>query len=194
MGARRVRKEPSVLLLAAASALAAHLACGGAPAGPTTPIPTPEPTPIPTPTPDPSIPPEGSGCGEPYPPPLREINVKIHVKAPEYWTLDSTPLVGPDAGYCAAIGYTDFRSYCPVRQERDPERGPCEAWVMGNAKDTGTPGPTWYWEWEQYCTDLEKDGCEHDPTNPYSLRVLKPGWYQACQVDKDVCGETEVDK
>jgi hypothetical protein len=188
-----VRIESPVLLFAAASALAAQLACGGSSAGPT-PVPTPVPTPIPTPTPDPEIPPEGSGCGEPYPPPLAEINVKVHVKAPEYWSLDSTPLVGPDAGYCAAIGYTDFRQYCPVRQERDPERVPCEAWVMGPAKDTGTPGPTWYYEWDQYCTTLAASGCEHVPSNPYALRVLKPGWYQACQVDKEICGETEVDK
>jgi hypothetical protein len=133
-------------------------------AAPPTLPPPPTPTPIPTPTPDPDIP------------------------APEYWTLDSTPLVGPDAGYCAEIGYTDFRSICPVRQDQSPERKTCEAWVMGRAKDTGTPGPTWYWKWEQYCTDLEKDGCEHDETNPYSLHVLKPGWYQACHVDKDICG------
>ena len=175
----------------------AYAGCGGSAAGPTGPVPTPVPTPTPAPSPtaDPSIPPIGSGCGEPYPPELAMINVKVHVKAPEYWTLDSTPLVGPNPEFCAEIGYTDGRQFCPVRVEQNPERRACEAWVMGNAADTGKPGPTWYWEWEQYCTTLAESGCEHDPENPYALRVLKNGWYQACQGGADgICGETEVDK
>jgi hypothetical protein len=188
-----LKVDPSVLRFAAACAMAALVACGGSPATPPTAVTPPTlPTPAPAPTPDPDIPPPDSGCGEPYPPPLREINVKIHVKAPEYWTLDATPLVGPNHVYCAEIGYTDGRQFCPVRLEGDPERRACEAWVMGKAEDTGTPGPTWYWEWDQYCTSLEKDGCEHNPVNPYSLWVLKPGWYQACR--GDLCGEVEVDK
>ena len=192
-----MKLESPVLLFAAASALAAQLACGSSAGPPTTVVPPttlPTPRPTPTPTPDSSIPPASSGCGEPYPPDLAQINVKIHVKAPEYWTLDSTPLVGPNPEFCREIGYTDGREFCPVRVEQDSERKACEAWVMGNAEDTGKPGPTWYYEWEQHCTDLAKDGCEHDPANPYSLRVLKPGWYQACHVGLDVCGEVRVDK
>ncbi len=142
------------------------------------------------PTPDPGIPPAGSGCGEPYPPPLASINVKLHVKAPEYFTLDSTPLVGPSSAYCREIGYTDGRQYCPVRLERDPERVACEAWVMGNAKDTGKPGPTWTLEWETYCTTFAESTCEHNPDNPFSLFVQVAGWYQACR--GEICGEVEV--
>jgi hypothetical protein len=184
-----VRSDSSILLLATAGALAAQLACGGSPATPTTPLP-PTATPTPTPTPDPGIPPAGSGCGEPYPPKLASINVKLHIKAPEYFTLDSTPLVGPSSQYCREIGYTDGRQYCPVRLEQDSERRACEAWVMGNAKDTGTPGPTWTREWETYCTTFAESTCEHDPTNPFELFVQVGGWYQACR--GEICGEVEV--
>jgi hypothetical protein len=188
-----VRLDSSVLPFAAASVLAAHVACGGSPATPTTPVPpVTVPTPTPTPTPDPGIPPAGSGCGEPYPPELAMINVKLHIKAPEYFTLDSTPLVGPNPEFCWEIGYTDGRQFCPVRLEQDSERRACEAWVMGNAKDTGRPGPTWTREWETYCTTFAESGCEHNPDNPFSLFIQTGGWYQACR--DDICGEVEVDR
>ena len=189
-----MRVDSSILLFAAASALAAHVACGGSPATPTTPVPpTAVPTPAPTPTPDPGIPPQGSGCGEPYPPELAMINVKLHIKAPEYFTLDSTPLVGPNPEFCQEIGYTDGRQFCPVRLEQDPERRACEAWVMGNAEDTGKPGPTWTREWETHCTSFAESGCEHNPDNPFSLFIQTGGWYQACR-GEDICGEVEVDR
>jgi hypothetical protein len=184
-----VRLDSSFLLFAAASALAAQVACGGSPAMPTTPV-QPTPVPTPAPTPDPGIPPAGSGCGEPYPPELASINVKLHVKAPEYFTLDSTPLVGPSSPYCREIGYTDGRQYCPVRVEQDPERRACEAWVMGNAKDTGKPGPTWTRDWETYCTTFAQSTCQHDPDNPFELFVQVAGWYQACR--GEICGEVEL--
>jgi hypothetical protein len=184
-----------VLQLCAASVLVAHLACGGSPASPTIPVPTPIATPTPASTPDPSIPPESSGCGEPYPPPLREINVKLHVRAPEYFTLDATPLVGANSEYCREIGYTDGRAFCPVRMEGSPDRRACEAWVMGNALDTGKPGPTWTREWETWCTTLEESGCRHNPDNPLSLFIEAGGFYQACRGDADgICGEVFVDR
>jgi hypothetical protein len=80
-----------------------------------TPAPLPSPTAAPDPTPNPSIPPAGSGCGHPYPPPVSVLKVKIHIHTPQYWIIDSTPLVGPNLVYCREIGYTDGRSYCPVR-------------------------------------------------------------------------------
>lgn len=177
------------LLLCVASLAAAHVACGGAPASPTTPLPTPVPvpTPAPTPTPDASIPPEGSGCGKPYPPPLIQINVKLHMKAPEYFTLDSTPLVGVSSEFCREIGYTDGRNICPVRLEGDPQRVPCEAWLMGKAEDTGKPGPTWSRDLDHWCTTIEESTCTHDPDNPWALRVTVSGKYQACKGD-DLCG------
>ena len=112
------------------------------------------------------------------------INVKLHIKAPEYFTLDSTPLVGPNPEFCWEIGYTDGRQFCPVRLEQDSERRACEAWVMGNAKDTGKPGPTWMREWETYCTTFAESGCEHNPDNPFSLFIQTGGWYQACRGDR----------
>ena len=184
-----MRLDSPFLLFAAASALAAQVACGGSLATPTTPV-QPTPVPTPAPTPDPGIPPAGSGCGEPYPPELASINVKLHVKAPEYFTLDSTPLVGPSSPYCREIGYTDGRQYCPVRVEQDPERRACEAWVMGNAKDTGKPGPTWTRDWETYCTTFAQSTCQHDPDNPFELFVQVAGWYQACR--GEICGEVEL--
>jgi hypothetical protein len=40
----------------------------------------------------------GSGCGAPYPPPISRMNCKVHLFASDVHTLDSTPIVGPDAG------------------------------------------------------------------------------------------------
>jgi hypothetical protein len=192
-----LRSKPSILLACAAIALLAHVGCGSTPAAPSTPIPTPIVTPTPAPTPTPpvgiGIPPASSGCGEPYPPPLSEIRMKIHVKAPEYWTLDATPIVGPNLEYCTAIGYYDGRDRCPVRLEGDPQRKPCEAWILGNAEDTNTPGPTWSRDWEYWCTTFEESGCQHNPDNPLSLFIQKGGRYQACR-GEDVCGDLLVDR
>jgi hypothetical protein len=188
-----VKLKTRVLILCGAPAIAALVACGSSPSTPTTPIPTPLPTPQPTPTPDSSIPPADSGCGQPYPPPLVGINVKLHIKAPEYYTLDATPLVGPSSDYCRTIGYTDGRELCPVRLEQDQDRRACEAWVMGEAEDTGKPGPTWSRNWEHWCTTFAESGCEHNPDNPLSLFVQVGGSYQACK-GEDVCGQVQVDR
>jgi hypothetical protein len=192
-----VRPKPSILSFCAAGALVALAACGGSQSTPTTPVPTPvapKPTPAPTPTPvGVGIPPASSGCGEPYPPPLHQINMKVHVKAPEYYTLDSTPIVGPNLEYCTAIGYYDGRDMCPVRLEGDPQRRPCEAWLLGNAEDTGKPGPTWSRDWNYWCTTFEESGCQHNPDNPLSLFITLGGTYQACR-GEDICGNLQVDR
>jgi hypothetical protein len=113
------------------------------------------------------VPPLGSGCGRPYPPPVSRFNCKVHIKGPEYYTLDSTPIVGHDAAYCASIGYTDGRSLCPVRPEGWPDREACEAWRVGKALDTGRYGPTWRKD-GKFCTGPES-GCQNHPDNQYSL-------------------------
>ena len=94
------------------------------------------------------VPPAGSGCGKPYPPPIHHFNSKIHTPGIDAVTLDSTAIVGPDVVYCATIGYTDGRAWCPVRVENDPEREPCEAWRVGTRQgyrplraDLDVPGP-----------------------------------------------------
>jgi hypothetical protein len=173
------------------------VACGGSSSPTTAIIPAPvsvaTPAPSPTPTPaDASVPPAGSGCGQPYPPPISRVIVKIHIHTPDYWTLDSTPQVGPDWNYCREAGFTDGRSWCPVRPEGHPERVACENWAVGKAEDTGRYGPTWSHENETWCTGPES-GCVNHPDNQYQLNVMAGGWYEAC-VKGDVCGAVKVDR
>jgi hypothetical protein len=160
------------------------------------PAPAPTPTPSATPEPEPSAsptaaPPNTSGCGSPTPPELSQINVKIHLRGANAWTLDSTPLVGPDPDYCALIGFTDGRAICPVRPEGNPEREACELYVTGVAKDTGRPGPTWYFG-SRLCTGPGM-GCENHPDNQYQLLVYEGGVFKACGRN-GVCGEVTVDR
>ena len=127
------------------------------------------------------VPPAGSGCGRPYPPKVTRFNVKVHIKAPEYYTIDSTPMVGPDIAYCAAIGYTDGRSICRIRPEGGPyDDGPaCENWRVGKAKDTGRYGPTWTNEdGGQYCTG-EPSNCTVNPDSQYQIFVYRSGKFRA---------------
>ena len=153
------------------------------------PTPTPEATPQPNPTPGST---EGSGaCGSPLPPALSTLNVKVHLRGAEAWTLDSTPLVGPDATYCAKIGFTDGRAVCPVRPEGNPEREACELYVTGRAADTGRPGPTWTFG-GRFCTG-RSSGCENSAENQYQLRAFQGGTFKACGRN-GVCGEVEVDR
>jgi hypothetical protein len=123
-----------------------------------------------------SLPPAGSGCGYPYPSPVVMMTCKVHMFAQDVYTLDSTALVADNA-YCKQVGFPD-RDLCPVRDEHSPERVPCEAWRLGNAKDTGRPGPTWTIN-GQYCTGLDS-GCANHPTNQHALLVYKRGSYTVC--------------
>jgi len=162
----------------------------GAPAPAATPTPSPDPSASPTPAPG------GGGdgadaCGEPLPPPVTTMNVKVHLRGAEAWTLDSTPLVGPDGKYCATIGFTDGRSTCAVRPEGNPQRSACELYAIGRAKDTGRAGPTWYKD-GQLCTG-RTFGCENHPDNQYLLVAYKAGTYSAC-ANNGTCGEVVVDK
>ena len=132
-----------------------------------------------------------AACGSPLPPALSALNVKVHLRGAEAWILDSTPLVGPDATYCAKIGFTDGRAVCPVRPEGNPEREACELYVTGRAADTGRPGPTWTFG-GRFCTG-RASGCENSAENQYQLRVFQGGTFKACG-QNGVCGEVEVDK
>jgi len=172
------------------------LACGsGGPTPPdppaATPTPLPAPTPSPTPSPEPGIPPAGSGCGQPYPAEISRVRVVIHLKGRDYWTLDATPLVGPDALYCIDIGFTDLRPFCPVRPEGHPERDACESWAVGRATDTGRLGPTWS-AGDAPCTGPDS-GCENHPDNQYLLNIYRAGVYRAC-VHTGACGEVVADR
>jgi hypothetical protein len=139
--------------------------------------------------PDPSWPPAGSGCGKPYPAEIHHFNAKVWLPGTEYATLDSTPIVGPDANYCKAVGYTDGRPWCPVRGEGAGDRVACEAWRVGKAKDTGRDGPTWYYYPPgtpldgvsgQLCLGLGVNGCANHTENQYKLYVAGSGTFMAC--------------
>ena len=137
------------------------------------------------------LPPLGSGCGAPYPPPISRMTCKVHFVAGAYVTLDSTAIVGPDTEYCAQAGFTDGRALCPVRPEGSPERIPCETWRVGNALDTGRPGPTWT-KAGQLCTG-PGSGCENHPENQYQLLVFHSGTYEVC-ANTGACCSVEVQR
>jgi hypothetical protein len=137
------------------------------------------------------VPPAGSGCGKPYPPPIHDFAAKVHIYGPGYVTLDSTPQVGPDAVYCMNAGYTDGRAFCAVRAAHGPEREACENWRVGRAEDTGRYGPTWYFR-GQYCTGQES-GCQNHPDNQYGLFAWENGSYVMC-AQNGACGEVVVDR
>jgi hypothetical protein len=164
---------------------------GATPTPAPTPTPRPAPTPTPNPTPAPTPTPTGvAGCGNPLPGPITKMDTKVHIRGPNQWTLDTTPLVGPDADYCRRIGFTDGRSRCPVRQEGHPERVACELYAVGYAEDTGRPGPTWTRNGE-YCKGDEV--CENHPDNQYLMLARKGGLYEACTKD-GACGSVQVDR
>lgn len=142
--------------------------------------------------PDPAWPPSGSGCGKPYPPPITRFNSKIHLWGPDYVTLDSTAIVGPDLAYCTLIGFPGDRDQCPVRVNGDPEREACEQWAVGKAKDTGRYGPTWTLNGE-YCKGLAVNGCENHPDSQYALLAAKGGKYVMC-AENFACGQVFVDR
>ena len=186
-------------LLAVVFSTAVLLACGGGAAGPTAPpTPAPTPTPVPTATPDPNVPPAGSACGKPYPPSISRLSVKVHLKDKDFWTVDSTPMVGPDGQYCLSIGFTDGRTICPLRPEGSEERTACEEWRAGTAKDTGKPGPTWTHTDHatgktSYCSTAPDAPCDHHPNGPYTVKAFRGGLYRVC-TEAGACAEVDVDR
>ena len=201
-----MRPAAAVRAFAAIAALASLplgvVGCGSSASSPTgTPTPIPTPAPVPTPTPDPNVPPAGSGCGEPYPPPITRFQAKIHQKDKDFWQLDSTPLVGPNVEYCWSVGFTDSRSICPVRPEGAPDRAACELWRIGKAKDTGRNEVTWTFIGkdgkESYCStaDAPDAPCwryDH-PDDVTKVKAIKGGLYRAC-AENGACGEVDVDR
>ncbi len=132
------------------------------------------------------VPPAGSGCGMPYPPPVNRFRVHVYVQNTDTTSLDSTPLV-LDPIYCAEIGYPD-RVECPIRPEGSPERVPCETWAVGYAQDTGRPGPTWTHITDAnpggvLCTGKDS-GCVNHPTNQYQVNVYTPGLVQGLRPER----------
>jgi hypothetical protein len=112
------------------------------------------------------------------------MSCKIHLSGQEFYTLDSTALVGHDQSYCISVGFVD-RAICPVRKEDSPERRPCEEWRVGYAKDTGRAGPTWTVD-GTYCTG-KASGCDNHPENQYALLVYTSGTYRVCAQTGSCC-------
>jgi hypothetical protein len=159
--------------------------------------PAPQPGATPTPAPDDEVivvAPGGggggtssAGCGAPFPPPVARFNVKVLSHQADRYTLDSTPLVGPDAAYCAKVGFPD-RTTCSVRAEGDPQRQACEAAIVGVAEDTGRQGPTWTGNGGA-CdgTDHAGASCVNHSSNQYLLIATGTGTFRACAAT-GVCG------
>ena len=132
-----------------------------------------------------------TGCGAPVPPPVSRFNVRALSHAADRYTLDSTPLVGPNAAYCAKVGYYD-RSICPVRLEGSPDRSACEAAVVGIAADTGRQGPTWSANGGP-CDGHDHGGgsCANHGSNQYLAFAWGVGTFRACAAN-GVCGSVTL--
>jgi len=136
---------------------------------PVNPPPTPSSTPGPTPSPAPS---PGVACQSPTPGPLASMEVKVHVRGPNWTTVDATPKVGAregtgcvrDKAYCAAIGFTDGRGFCPPRQEGNPQRIACDREVTGG-------GIAWTWNG----SPITKEGEPGHVDNPEAM-LHEGGW------------------
>jgi hypothetical protein len=173
-----------------AVAVAACLwACGGGSTGSPNPIGGPTPPPAtPTPTPAPV-----ASCGSPAPPPLYGFRLKVQNDQGYKKVLDSKPLVGKDAAYCASVGQAG--DICVVRDEGAVDADGCNYAVVGIASQTGRPGPNWYWN-DKPCRPAnvggEEPGCRLHPTNQFLVFAFGPGTYSACG-DKDrVCHGIEI--
>lgn len=162
----------------------------GAPAPAATPSPTPSPD-AGQPSPEPGGGESATECGQPLPPEITIVDVKLHLRGAEAYILDSTPLVGPDAEYCKKIGFTDGRAVCPVRPEGNPQRPACELYAVGRAKDTNRPGPTWYYK-GGFCRG-RSSGCENNGENQYLLNTFASGVFKAC-IANGACGEVDIQR
>lgn len=142
---------------------------------------------------NPDVPPPDQGCFQPYPPQISRFGIKVQLQGNQTKTLDSTPQVTSNGAYCAAIGYTDGRTFCPLRPEGTAQRVPCEGWRVGLAKDTGRLGPTWLRDGKP-CTG-PASGCANEPHNQYRLVAYfdngNTHTYSACS-DLDQCGTFDL--
>jgi hypothetical protein len=163
---------------------------------PAVPATQPSPTPAPTPTPEsplPGTPGTGGGdgdpgsCGTPVPPAVSRINLKIYNSSRDRVTLDATPQVGPNIAYCKAIGYTDGRSFCPVRPDGHRERLACEAARVGRASDTGRIGPTWSADGRPCTGPGSSASCMNHGSNQFFVFAYGAGTFRAC-AQTGVCG------
>jgi hypothetical protein len=176
-------------------AFIAGLALAGCGSNPATPTPSPSPTAVPTasPTPPPTTMPSPFGQCVPTPPPLYGIKATVHIDNGFKKVLDSRAVVGPDAAYCGT--YSTGGQYCSTAPEGDPRAVPCDILVIGNAKDTGRPGPTWTWN-QKPCLPIGSNaggiqGCENHPDNQFLVIARGSGSYNACAAN-GICGGIDI--
>ena len=176
----------SVLPFAAAIAMAAvFYACGS---DAVTPPPPPPPTttltaPPPTTTPD-----FRAQCGEPVPPPLYGMKVSVQLDNGFRKLVDSKPVVentgrgNPTDSYCGKVGFDWRAAFCDTRQEGNPQRGACDALVVGRASDTGRYGPTWEKDGKP-CVEAgtaTEEGCTNHSSNQFLVIARGYGDLLAC--------------
>ncbi len=157
--------------------------CGGdtpTPTAPRTPVVVASPTPAPSPTPAKSALPPGMVCGEPTPPPMLRMNVKIHGLEGSRIVFDSKPVVPNTNGYCDKAGFGDWK-FCDTRPEGHPDRVACDYLVAGVSPATKRWGPTWYFN-DTPCGSNPTD-CAHHPSEQFMTIGKSKGTYVACAAE-----------
>ena len=111
-----------------------------------------------------------------------------HLQEHEYYTLDSTPLVGPDPAYCAAIGYTDraHRARCARRAPRP--RRPARTGASATPRTPASAGPTWTQGGRAATARARPAAASNHPDNQYAAPDLqRPGLHgRAAQTGREL--------
>ncbi len=192
-----------ILFVAGVGLGAGTFACGsGSSTGPNpNPSATPPPVTAPSPTPPPDF---RAQCGEPVPSPLYGMKVKINTDNGFRKQMDSNPVVentgrGTPDSYCGKIGFDSRALFCETRQEGHPQRGACDALVVGRASDTGRHGPTWRMNGNacQPADSTLQPGCSNHADNQFLAVARGDGEMLACastewMASGDRCGGCTV--
>lgn len=110
-------------------------------------------------------------CYPPLPPKFHRFALKRHQNKN-----DATGLVPNENNYCSQVGF-EGRAECPVRQEGDPQRGPCEEVACGGF-------PIWRTSPAGDVEVLE---------NPYQARCSNCTFLEVCTSDGTACSRCRID-
>jgi hypothetical protein len=193
-----MKSRTAVLVLCAAAVLGTVVQCGGSSSSPTT-----TPTPVPTVAPPAASAPPTGGIAlppgmvcNPTPPPLYGFRVGPHAGTPDRVVLDSKPLVVNVDGYCERVGMSG--RFCETRLEGNDQRVACDYLAVGQARDTGRWGPTWYYN-GQLCGN-NFAACANHGTEQFLVAAKEPGKFEACAApnapvhpDGGPCGGCDLD-
>ena len=119
------------------------------------------------------VPPAGSGCGRPYPPPSAASTARSHCAPTSTTPLTRRRTWGRTSTTATRSGSSARRSARSVARA-GRIASPCENWRVGRAKDTGRYGPTWTNEKGELCTGTATN-CSNSPENQYQVRVYRSG-------------------